>query len=74
MNAYSQFHHQCILHVVFHFFDVNHFVAGISKLVDCYTDLLRQPGDVEYEVCNLGKELSWAAALSQGLDFSPQPC
>ncbi|KAJ6678478.1 MULTI-COPPER OXIDASE [Salix viminalis] len=35
---------------------------------------LDNQGNVEHEVCNMGKAVSWAAILSQSLDSSPQPC
>ncbi|KAF2295103.1 hypothetical protein GH714_031509 [Hevea brasiliensis] len=49
-------------------------VVGYIQIMDRYTDLLGQPGYVEHEICIVGEAVSWAAALSQGLDSCPQPC
>lgn len=44
------------------------FMTGISKLVDCDFDFLRQPRNVELEVCLMGKAISWAATVPEGVE------
>lgn len=48
--------------------------VGVSKCLDWHIGVLGQPRNVESEVCNVGKAVSWAAVISQGLDFWAQPC
>lgn len=47
--------------------------VGLSQCLDKYIDILRQPRYVEYEVCNMGQAVSWAAILSESLESNPEP-
>lgn len=42
--------------------------VGVSKLVDNNTGVAGQPRNVEYEVSNMGKAISGAAVLSEGVE------
>lgn len=44
--------------------------VGVSKRLDCDIGVVGQPRNVEPEICNLGKTVSWAAVISQGLECS----
>jgi len=43
--------------------------VGVSKRLDQHIGVVGQPRNVESEVCNVGKAVSWATVISEGLDF-----
>ena len=48
-----------------------YFHEGVSELVDNNIGVIGQPGNVELEVCNMGKAISGTTILSKGLESSP---
>lgn len=42
--------------------------VGIPKVMDNHIGVIGQPRDVEHEICNMGKAISRAAVLSEGVD------